>query len=978
MEVLNRDGVKVNYDNNRIKNAIKKALEASKGSDRKIQVDMDKGVNVEQMASNLTEKVEEELMKVEEKTVEKIQDVVENILMKEQYFSTAKNYIIYRTEHQKMREKFRDNASILNEETFYVIKRNGTREKMSYDKIFKRIRQACQKSPTLNCNMEKISKKVFNVICSDIKTEDLDDLLVNTIKDMIIYGIDYDTLASRIAISKHHKNTALKQSERQLPLEIDTQFAYTAYCSRYNLDDLGRTSPQMEKEFYDYIIENRHEIQKQMDYDRDFVTDYFGFKTLDRGYLLKLKIEKDVKRKSMERIQDMYMRVALGINCTKPNKWKPRIDEPSDYETAEYGYLDDNKIAEEMTIARRDFIPDKEFAFKTYYYLSRGYFIFGTPTEFNCGTKEPNLVSCYLEDVESDSLPGIYNTLHDAAMISKGNGGLGLYISKIRSEGSYIGGSRSQSSGVVPMIRVFDATAEYVNQGGKRKGSFALYLECWHADIEDFVELKLPHGIEKKRARNLFYAFVRNDYFMECVSNDDDWYLMSPDESPNLMDVHNQDFINLYTQYVKEGKYKKKIKARSLYQKVLKSRAECGVPYICEKDSINRKSNQSNLGSINGSNLCCEITLKSCKQETAVCNLASICLPKFVTSDCKDFDHNLLFEISKIVTRNLDRIIDIHKYPTPKTERSNYRHRPIGIGVQGLWDVLVMLGYPFGSDEAIRIDREIAETIYFGSLTASMELAREKGPYSTFRYGEGSPLSKGIFQFDMWEVDKVCSGRWDWDKLRQDIMKYGVRNSEQTAYMPTASTSQILGNIYHNNTECFEPIKSNLYKRKTLSGEFVIFNKHLYNDIIEYGLDIDTVRQQIEMDDGSVQNVESLPAFKKALYKTVWEMDQRLIIDHCFARSPFVSQACSMNIYLKIVDPKILTDLDFYAWSLGLKTQYYTHSRSATRAKQHHRNIAQPSAEDSNKPQTTSSNVDDESDDYGACKFKPGCTSCSA
>jgi ribonucleoside-diphosphate reductase alpha chain len=465
---------------------------------------------------------------------------------------------------------------------------------------------------------------------------------------------------------------------------------------------------------------------------------------------------------------------------------------------------------------------------------------------------------------------------------------------------------------------------------------------------------------------------------MKCVAEDKDWYLMCPDECPGLSEVHNQEFVDLYLSYVEQGKYRKVVSARSIYTKILKSRAECGVPYIGEKDAVNRKSNQKNLGTIKSSNLCTEIVEYSDPQETAVCNLASLCLPKYIEIDEEGrttFNHKLLYRMTCKVTKNLDKVIDRTVYPTPEAERSNYRHRPIGIGVQGLWDAFVLMGYPFGSPEAIKLDQEIFETIYYASLTASMELAYKNGPYSTFKFGQGSPLSKGIFQFDMWnlrEEDKIFSGRWNWEKLRRDVRKFGVRNSELIAPMPTASTSQILGNIYHNNTECIEPIKSNLYKRKTTAGEFLVFNKHLMKDILTLGLDINEVRQQIEADDGSVQNVLSLPEHKRELYKTVWEIDQKKLVDHCASRSIFVTQACSMNLYFRVVDPTVLTEVDFYCWSKGIKTQYYTHSRSATKAKQHIKN--KPNEE---IPVKQISN-DSGDQDFGACRMEEGYLMCGS
>jgi len=970
--VVNRDGTRAKFDMSRIEVAIEKALHACTGKDEKLGSMLKYGKSIQSLSKDMASIVMQSIDEYVPNrliTVELIQDVVERQLMEHGFFVTAKEYILYRAEHARMRRKFLSSKVVPPTHNLFVVKRDESLQPMSKDKIFKRIRRKCECEPVLKCDPTIVAEKVVLGVYNKVTTQELDALAITIAKDMVIKHPDYEKLASRIAISGHQKDTKYLRCKMDKD-HIRTQIAFAADAMYHNLDQNSDPAPLIQKELYEFIITNQDEIDDEIDYEQDFDINLFGFQTLTRAYLMKAMPPEFTKRRMVERPQDMFMRVALGIHCVPPNKWTEFLDKPSQYEERENMYISDKDLAVELNFKRKTFEPDLDAAIETYHLMSRGYFIHATPTLIYAGTTRPGLSSCFLVAMDSDSIKGIYKTLSDCALISKNAGGVGLHIHKIRSNGSYIRGTAGESDGIVPMLKVFNDTAKYVNQGGKRKGAFAVYLACWHADIEDFLQLKLPHGQENKRARDLFYAFWRNDYFMECVIEDRDWYLMCPDECPGLAEVYGDDFVELYETYVEQGKYHKVVKARDIYKLCLKARAESGVPYIGEKDSINRKSNQSNLGVIQSSNLCCEIALYSDPQETAVCNLNSIALPKFVKT-CKDgtkyIDHAHLHEVAQIITRNINKVIDRNYYPTPESARSNYRHRPIGIGVQGLWDVFMMFRVPFGSPEAIQIDKEIFETIYHGALTASRELAVEEGEYVTFRFGKGSPLSRGKFQFDLWAGETKHSGRWDWESLRENIMRDGVRNSELIAPMPTASTSQILGNV-----ECTEPIKSNLYKRKTSSGEFIILNKYLYADIERLGLDIHTIREQIEANDGSIQNIAAIPDDLKALYTTVWEMDQRLIIDHCAARSVYVTQACSMNLYLKLVEPDVLTEIDLYAWKKGLKTQYYTHSKSATKAKQHH----------DSKYHDSSKGKDPVNSDFkiegAVCTMEEGCIMCGS
>ena len=965
--VVTRDGTKAKFDITRIEVAVEKALHSCTGKDERISCLLKEGKSIQTLSKELARSVQRSIRECSKLdrliTVELIQNLVELQLMEQTFYVTAKEYILYRAQHARQRRHIQTSKGVPSTHKMVVIKRDGQTQPMSKDKIFKRIRRECEREPVLMCESTVVAEKVLLGLHNNVSTQDLDTLIISVTKDMVIQHPDYGVLASRVAILGHHKDTDFTRAISETGVE--TQIAFAADRMVRNVDENGDLAPLLQIELCEYILDHQAEIDEVIDYALDFNISLFGFQTLERAYLMKAKTPSSEHRKIVERPQDMFMRVALGIHCVRPNVWNPKdlLTEPSDYEGSEF--IDDRAIALEMRIKVDEFVPDFEAAMDTYRYLSQGYFIHATPTLIYAGMTRPCLSSCFLVAIDSDSIDGIYKTLTDCAKISKNAGGIGCHIHKIRANASYIRGTAGKSNGIVPMLRNFSTTADYVDQGGgKRKGAFAMYLELWHADIEDFLELKLPHGQEKKRCRDLFFGAWRCDYFMECVLQDWDWYLMCPDACPGLPEIYGAEFVALYEKYIALGKYRKVVKARDIYKRILRSRTECGVPYIGEKDSINRKSNQSNLGVIQSSNLCCEVTLYSDRCETATCNLASIALPKFVKEHEEDgtkyIDHEHLHAVAKIVTRNINKVIDRNHYPTPESARSNYRHRPIGIGVQGLWDVFMQLRVPFGSAEAIQLDREIFETIYHGSLTASWELATEEGAYSSFRFGKGSPLSHGKFQFDMWADEPQPSGRWNWDALRGNIMKDGARNSELIAPMPTASTSQIL-----DNTECIEPIKSNLYKRKTSSGEFLVLNKYLYQDLDRLGLDINAIREQIEAGDGSIQHIDEIPQELKDLYVTVWDMDQKLIIDHCVARSPYVTQACSMNLYLQTVDPNVLMELDLYAWSKGLKTQYYLHSKSATKAKQHH---SIPSKKEK----------EIEVEGSSVCTFEEGCMMCGS
>jgi ribonucleoside-diphosphate reductase alpha chain len=746
-----------------------------------------------------------------------------------------------------------------------VLKRDGRRESVKFDKITARIEKLCYGLDPKFVNPVELAMKVINGLYDGVSTQELDNLAAEIAATMTTKHPDFAKLAARIAVSNLHKTTSKSFSNTMKRL-------YT-----YVDPKTGENAPLISKETWKVIKEHAAELDEAILYDRDFSYDYFGFKTLERSYLMK------VDGKVIERPQHLIMRVAVGIHG-----------------------------------------EDIAGAVETYNLLSDKWFTHATPTLFNAGTPKPQLSSCFLLTMKDDSIDGIYDTLKQCAKISQSAGGIGLSIHNVRAKGSYIKGTGGTSNGIVPMLRNFDMTARYVDQGGgKRKGSFAIYLEPWHADIFDFLDLKKNHGKEELRARDLFFAVWISDLFMKRVEGNEMWSLFCPNEAPGLGDVWGEEFERLYEKYEKEGKARRQVKAQDLWFEILESQIETGTPYILYKDAANRKSNQKNLGTIKSSNLCTEIIEYTSPDEVAVCNLASIALPKFITEQGK-FDHQKLYEITKVATRNLNKVIDVNYYPVPEARTSNMRHRPIGLGVQGLADVFIMLRMPFESPEARRLNEDIFETIYFGAMEASMELSRVNGPYETFK---GSPVSKGIFQFDMWGVTPK-SGRWNWDQLKRDVKQHGVRNSLLVAPMPTASTSQILG-----NNECFEPYTSNIYTRRTLSGEFIIANKHLMRDLMSLGLWSETMRQKLIASNGSVQNIPEIPQNIKDIYRTVWEISQKSIIDMSADRGAYICQSQSLNIHLTNPNFGKLTSMHFYAWKKGLKTgMYYLRSTAAADA----------------------------------------------
>ena len=745
-----------------------------------------------------------------------------------------------------------------------VVKRDGHRESVKFDKITARIEKLCYGLEPKHVNPVEVAMKVINGLYDGVTTQELDTLAAEVAATMATRHPDYSRLAARIAISNLHKLTSKSFSStmKRLYQHVDAK--------------TGQNAPLISKETWKIIHEHAAELDEAIIYDRDFGYDYFGFKTLEKSYLMRLE------GKVVERPQHMIMRVAVGIHG--------------------------ENIQE---------------AIETYNLMSEKWFTHATPTLFNAGTPKPQLSSCFLLTMKDDSIDGIYDTLKQCAKISQSAGGIGLSIHSVRAKGSYIKGTGGTSNGIVPMLRNFDMTARYVDQGGgKRKGSFAIYLEPWHADIFDFLELKKNHGKEEMRARDLFYALWISDLFMKRVENNEMWSLFCPNEAPGLSDVWGEEFERLYEKYEKEGKFRRQIKAQDLWFEIMEAQIETGTPYMLYKDAANLKSNQKNLGTIKSSNLCTEILEYTSADEVAVCNLASLALPKFVTEE-GTFDHQKLYEITKVVTKNLNKVIDINYYPVPEAQNSNMRHRPIGIGVQGLADVFILLKMPFDSPEARVLNAEIHETIYFGAMEASMELSKINGPYESFK---GSPISKGIFQFDMWGV--TPSSRWNWMQLKQDVKQFGARNSLLLAPMPTASTSQILG-----NNECFEPYTSNLYTRRTLSGDFILVNKHLMKDLMSEGLWNETMRQKLIASNGSIQNIPEIPQNLKDIYKTVWEISQKAIIDMAADRGAFICQSQSLNIHIK--DPNFgkLTSMHFYAWKKGLKTgMYYLRSTAAADA----------------------------------------------
>jgi ribonucleoside-diphosphate reductase alpha chain len=746
-----------------------------------------------------------------------------------------------------------------------VIKRDQRKESVKFDKITARIEKLSYGLNTKYVKTIEIAKKVIDGIYDGVSTQELDELAAETAATLTTKHPDYAVLAARISISNLHKTTSKSFSSTMKRL-------YT-----YINPKTGKNASLLSKEIYGIINKNAAILDSSIIYDRDFSYDYFGFKTLEKSYLLKLK------GLVVERPQHMLMRVAIGIH-------KENIDE----------------------------------AIETYNLLSEKWFTHATPTLFNAGTPKPQLSSCFLLTMKDDSIEGIYDTLKQCAKISQSAGGIGLSIHNVRATGSYINGTNGISNGIIPMLRNFDMTARYVDQGGgKRKGSFAIYLEPWHADIFEFLQLKKNHGKEELRARDLFYAMWIPDLFMKRVEANEDWSLFSPDEAKDLHETYGDDFEKLYAKYEKEGKARKKVKAQDLWFEILESQIETGNPYILYKDAANKKSNQKNLGTIKSSNLCTEIMEYTSPDEIAVCNLASIALNKFVKEDMT-YDHKKLYEITKVITKNLNKVIDVNYYPVEEARNSNMRHRPIGIGVQGLADAFILMRYAFDSKEAKKLNAEIFETIYFGAMEASMEIAKKDGAYESYK---GSPVSKGIFQFDMWGITPN-SNRWDWIKLKQKVKKNGVRNSLLLAPMPTASTSQILG-----NNECFEPYTSNIYTRRVLSGEFIVVNKHLLKDLIKLNLWDDSMKDRLMEANGSIQKIKEIPENIKLLYRTVWEVSQKSVINMAADRGAYICQSQSMNIHMQDATFGKLTSMHFHAWKKGLKTGlYYLRTKAAADA----------------------------------------------
>jgi len=745
----------------------------------------------------------------------------------------------------------------------YVLKRDGNKESVKFDKITARVQKLCYGLEPQHVNPVSVAMKVIEGIYAGVTTHELDNLAAEIAASLTTTHPDYALLASRIAVSNLHKSTNKSFSKTMANL--------------YNFVDskTGFHAPLIADDVHEIIQKNAQLLDSTIIYDRDFGYDYFGFKTLERSYLLR------INGKVAERPQHMLMRVSVGIHK-----------------------------------------EDIDAAIETYNLMSERWFTHATPTLFNAGTPKPQMSSCFLLTMKDDSIDGIYDTLKQCAKISQSAGGIGLSIHNVRATGSYIRGTNGTSNGIVPMLRVFNDTARYVDQGGgKRKGSFAIYLEPWHTDIFEFLDLRKNVGKEEIRARDLFTALWIPDLFMKRVKDNGDWSLMCPNECPGMSDCYGAEFEALYTKYENEGKARKTVKAQELWFAILDSQIETGNPYMLYKDACNEKSNQKNLGTIKSSNLCTEILEYTSPDEVAVCNLASLALPRYV-EDGK-FNHQRLFEVTYVATKNLNKIIDRNYYPVVEARNSNLRHRPIGLGVQGLADVFILLRMAFDSPDARQLNKDIFETIYYAALTASKDIAIELGAYETYK---GSPMSKGQMQFDMWGV--TPSNRWEWDVLREEIAKYGVRNSLLVAPMPTASTSQILG-----NNECFEPYTSNIYSRRVLSGEFVIVNKHLLKDLVKLGIWNDRLKNQIIANNGSIQAINEVPENIKELYKTVWEIKQKSIIDMAADRGAYICQSQSLNLFIQDANFAKLTSMHFYAWEKGLKTgMYYLRTKAASDA----------------------------------------------
>nr|WP_294943615.1 ribonucleoside-diphosphate reductase subunit alpha [uncultured Mucilaginibacter sp.] len=790
----------------------------------------------------------------------------------------------------------------------YVLKRDGRRETVKFDKITARIEKLCYGFNLVD--PIDVAKKVIEGLFDGVTTSELDNLAAETAASLTTKHPDYALLASRIAVSNLHKNTTKSFSE--------TMKRMYEYVDKKT----GKNAALLADDVYEIIRDNAELLDSSIIYDRDFGFDYFGFKTLEKSYLLK------IDGKIAERPQHLFMRVSVGIHK-----------------------------------------EDIESAIKTYNLMSERWFTHATPTLFNAGTPKPQMSSCFLLTMKDDSIEGIYDTLKQTAKISQSAGGIGLSIHNVRATGSYISGTNGTSNGIIPMLKVFNDTARYVDQGGgKRKGAFAIYLEPWHADIFEFLDLRKNHGKEEMRARDLFYALWVSDLFMKRVEANEDWSLFCPHEAPGLADCHSEAFEELYTRYEREGRARKTIKAQELWFAVLDSQVETGTPYLLYKDAANAKSNQQNLGTIKSSNLCTEIIEYTSDKEVAVCNLASLALPRYVING--EFDHAKLYEVTYQATLNLNKIIDNNFYPVEEARYSNLRHRPIGLGVQGLADAFILLRLPFESDEAKQLNKEIFETIYFAAMTASKDLAIKDGAYETFK---GSPLSEGKFQFDLWN-EKPASTRWDWDNLRLDVMNHGVRNSLLVAPMPTASTSQILG-----NNECFEPYTSNIYTRRVLSGEFVIVNKHLLRDLVNLGLWTPAMKDKIITANGSIQDIAEIPAAIKDLYKTVWEIKMRNIIDMAADRGAYICQSQSLNLFINSPNASKLTSMHFYAWKKGLKTgMYYLRTQAASQAVKFTVENQSGKNMEAVIPEVVADSAMEDVPAGPSCSMEEGCVTCSA
>lgn len=791
----------------------------------------------------------------------------------------------------------------------FVVKRDGKKETVKFDKITARIEKLCYGLNPALVDPVDVAKKVIEGLFDGVTTSELDNLAAETAASLTTKHPDYALLASRIAVSNLHKNTIKSFSETMRLL--------------YNYVDPknGKNASLLADDVWEVIEKNAEELDSSIIYDRDFGFDYFGFKTLEKSYLLKLEGQ------IVERPQHLFMRVSIGIHKA-----------------------------------------DIESAIKTYNLMSERWFTHATPTLFNAGTPKPQMSSCFLLTMKDDSIDGIYDTLKQTAKISQSAGGIGLSIHNVRATGSYISGTNGTSNGIIPMLRVFNDTARYVDQGGgKRKGAFAIYLEPWHADIFEFLDLRKNHGKEEMRARDLFYALWVSDLFMQRVEANEDWSLFCPHEAPGLAECWGAAFEDLYTKYEREGRARKTVKAQELWFAVLDAQVETGTPYLLYKDAANGKSNQQNLGTIKSSNLCTEILEYTSADEIAVCNLASLALPRYVRDG--EFDHEKLYEVTYQATLNLNKIIDNNYYPVKEAEYSNLRHRPIGLGVQGLADAFILLRMPFESPEAKQLNKEIFETIYFAAMTASKDLAIKDGAYTTFK---GSPLSEGKFQFDLWN-EKPASTRWDWENLRLDVMNHGVRNSLLVAPMPTASTSQILG-----NNECFEPYTSNIYTRRVLSGEFIIVNKHLLRDLVNRGLWDNNMKDKIITANGSIQDIAEIPQELKDLYKTVWEIKMRDIIDMAADRGAYICQSQSLNLFINSPNASKLTSMHFYAWKKGLKTgMYYLRTQAASQAVK----FTVENQGGKNMEAVIPEIVDQVADEIPAgptCSMEEGCVTCSA